>query len=611
MTVELEGEFDEWAAFSDFFGRGGYVEKIATTWEGRKIEILSSSGREDDIFRAQQIQFVLLQRVLQKEDALEVLYGRIEYPLPFEEFFLDADEEIMLAKPWSGDPNQEFIFAPPYSLNQAHPCGLRKFWKKHKKAIIITAVVIVLVAGTVVAVTMLGSSAASAVAGAGGSALIDLVNNDPTSNHPSSPTPKHSSFEPPKDFRDKYIPPYTPPPPIDFSSQIPSLQPLPTEVPSYSPPNWFLESKMPSTPPQGCFPNYPPSFSKDVEKNTAPSLPDMTKFSDIKPPVPFTPSSFFESPPPIPISPQVSEIFSNLFNHPSQTAPEYSSLGTDRTHPLPNLTPSTSNRLAMEEALKGYPSDPYLSGWLGAPLEIVEDKFRIQKTHSFSEKLPTLGTPNPDLLFIAGNGMNTSKEEALGHQAYLRKLARDQLAVDFIYNHSNSAPIDILEIFCLNYFGYSPITADLLQRSWQKFADYHEDNPAKKVLQYCHSQEAIHVYNALKTSSQKLRDRIIVVAIAPAKVIPDELCYKSFNYASELDIVPLGEGLFASSLDCPHPDLEASELWKMALKHRKELVLLKPHPNAKGLDHEFQSPTFTDVQIKHMNDYFNKNGEYP
>ncbi len=50
MTVELEGEFDEWAAFSDFFGRGGYFEKITTTWEGREIEVQSSGGREDGIF---------------------------------------------------------------------------------------------------------------------------------------------------------------------------------------------------------------------------------------------------------------------------------------------------------------------------------------------------------------------------------------------------------------------------------------------------------------------------------------------------------------------------------------------------------------------------------
>ncbi len=337
----------------------------------------------------------------------------------------------------------------------------------------------------------------------------------------------------------------------------------------------------------------------------------MTKFSDIKPPVPFTPSLFFELPPPLPISPQVSEIFSNVFNHPSQTAPEYSSQHTDQMHPLPNLTPSGSNRSAMEEELKRYPSDPYLSGWLGAPLEIVGDKFRIQKTHSFSERLPTLGTPDPDLLFIAANGMATSKEEALGHQAYLRKLAGDRLAVDFIYNHSNSVPIDLLEIFCLNYFGYSPISADLLQRSWQKFADYHKDSPAKKVLQYCHSQQAIHVYNALEASPQELRDRIIVVAIAPAKVIPKDLCYDSFNYASKNDIVPYGEAVFAGFLDCPHFDFEVSELWKMTLEHREQLILLDPDSKAKGIDHEFQSPTFEEPLTKHINDYINKNGDYP
>ena len=69
--------------------------------------------------------------------------------------------------------------------------------------------------------------------------------------------------------------------------------------------------------------------------------------------------------------------------------------------------------------------------------------------------------------------------------------------------------------------------------------------------------------------------------------------------------------MFAAFLDCPHPDFEASELWKMTLEHREQLILLDPDSKAEGIDHEFQSPTFKEPLTDHIEDYINKNGEYP
>ena len=47
-----------------------------------------------------------------------------------------------------------------------------------------------------------------------------------------------------------------------------------------------------------------------------------------------------------------------------------------------------------------------------------------------------------------------------------------------------------------------------------------------------------------------------------------------------------------------------------AMERAKNLILLDPHPDATGIDHDFQSPTFTETIEKIMKDYLKHNGEY-
>ncbi len=225
-----------------------------------------------------------------------------------------------------------------------------------------------------------------------------------------------------------------------------------------------------------------------------------------------------------------------------------------------------------------------------------------------SQKLPTLGEPNKDLLILGINGMNTNLNEALSHQAYLKSLTPKDVGVDFIHNHSNTAPIDLAEILGLNYFGYSPNTAHLLKEAWTEFHERHKDNPEKKILQICHSQGAIHINNALDSCPEEIRQRLIVVAIAPAKIVPTETCYKSFNYASENDIVHYGELIHPSFFDPNETGM--SPVLKMKLEQREQLILLEPHPDAKGIDHDFQTETCKQNLRMKIKDYINNNGEY-
>jgi hypothetical protein len=100
------------------------------------------------------------------------------------------------------------------------------------------------------------------------------------------------------------------------------------------------------------------------------------------------------------------------------------------------------------------------------------------------------------------------------------------------------------------------------------------------------------------------------VAIAPAVVVPRDLCYDSFNYASKNDLVPIGELLSLYWQACYAGESEREELLMIIAEIQKEIIWLDPHEGATGHDHEFQSPTFRGVIEKHLNDYYEQQGEY-
>jgi hypothetical protein len=117
------------------------------------------------------------------------------------------------------------------------------------------------------------------------------------------------------------------------------------------------------------------------------------------------------------------------------------------------------------------------------------------------------------------------------------------------------------------------------------------------------------VKNALEKAPQEIRDRVIVVAVGPGIVVPDRLCFKAFNYASEKDIVykiapgpsrPLESVVVHDLCVVPHFGEAPSD-------DREELIILPANPEAKGIDHEFQSPTF-EPPLKNVIDNYNKHG---
>jgi len=162
-----------------------------------------------------------------------------------------------------------------------------------------------------------------------------------------------------------------------------------------------------------------------------------------------------------------------------------------------------------------------------------------------------------------------------------------------IYNATNwdssesvSMCIDILECG-LGHIGIHTPPVQLLKHQWNRFIATH--GPNEKFFQTCHSGGALHVYNALLTVPESVRQRIIVLAIAPAAIIPKRLCFQSYNYMSKRDIV--------TRLDV---------IGK--LKYGGELQILEPHPNANFWDHEFLSPTFESSIQRHITNYIKNYG---
>ncbi|HVW99958.1 MAG TPA: hypothetical protein VHA52_05945 [Candidatus Babeliaceae bacterium] len=198
------------------------------------------------------------------------------------------------------------------------------------------------------------------------------------------------------------------------------------------------------------------------------------------------------------------------------------------------------------------------------------------------------------------NGMGNQVEEAQKHGSYLSELA-GHYAVEWVYNHSNSIPVDVAESLLFNYQGISA-PAKRLQENWAKFHEKHKSDPAAKYLQFCHSQGALHVRNALLYAPAEVRDRVIVVAIAPATIVPKSLCFDAFNYASKRDPIPYGEAALHAGLDGPPVQF----IGQIAQEAHRELILLDPHPEVWGPDHDFVSPTFKSVIVHRLREFIGR-----
>jgi hypothetical protein len=261
--------------------------------------------------------------------------------------------------------------------------------------------------------------------------------------------------------------------------------------------------------------------------------------------------------------------------------------------------------LDFHPALKDIPYEPSLKTLVG----VIDKSLPLTP---LSESQPsryfeTEGIKLKNKMITFENGMANTFEDAKRNLNHLKQLSGSDLCIEGVYNHTNGIPLDLIEIFFLNYPGYSPNTQDLLAQKWVEFHERNKDNLDAKILHFCHSQGTIHTRNTLNSLPQEIRKRVIVVAIAPAVVISDELCYQSFNYASKKDIVHFGENVvaciaFALRGD-DFQDHIGAEMLHRHIENKAQLILLEPHEGSEGIDHEFISQTFDPHTKTIIRDY--------
>ncbi|MBI5346931.1 MAG: hypothetical protein HZB76_07310 [Chlamydiae bacterium] len=183
------------------------------------------------------------------------------------------------------------------------------------------------------------------------------------------------------------------------------------------------------------------------------------------------------------------------------------------------------------------------------------------------------------------NGIRTSLEEASHHAKIISDLANG-FNVHYLYNASYNFVIDLMKVYN-DIRGKSSLHVQLLQQKWRKFFDA---NPGCSILEFCHSGGSFIVRNALLGMTKEERDKIVVVAIAPALIVSSDLCKEAYNYVSTHDVVPFFDfvGMY---------------------NYAKDVYFLTPDQDALLWDHDFESPTYRDVIKGHIDSYIKESDE--
>lgn len=130
----------------------------------------------------------------------------------------------------------------------------------------------------------------------------------------------------------------------------------------------------------------------------------------------------------------------------------------------------------------------------------------------------------------------------------------------------------------------------VLHKMWNSF--FEKSSANANFLMICHSQGSIHVRNALLDYPPDLRERILVVAIAPSAYIYKETCANVFHYRAEWwrDLIP-------------RFDIAGAK------REKDTIITLTSHPDASGFDHEFMSPTLSSKAATAHYKLYSKSGE--
>lgn len=234
--------------------------------------------------------------------------------------------------------------------------------------------------------------------------------------------------------------------------------------------------------------------------------------------------------------------------------------------------PSTYRLFGCTERTSYYP---------GRPEVVFDEKYmhnhlnaQLPSTHSIGERrLKDFG-----IGFTGGIG--SSLNDSFSHARYISNLAGGY-CVDLVHNPTNGLKNDVCR--CLNsiFHDMASRVVPELHKNWDRFFN---ESSTGSYLQFAHSEGVANVNNALKSYDEDLRQRILVVAIAPSTYINKDFCGRVWHYASKRDPVPW-------------LDLNARS------QNRNTTHRLSPHQDAHFFDHDFESPTY-EAPIRERSDKY-------
>lgn len=188
---------------------------------------------------------------------------------------------------------------------------------------------------------------------------------------------------------------------------------------------------------------------------------------------------------------------------------------------------------------------------------------------------------NPDLGVGFSNGMSTTWDYGFGSAKYISDLGGGY-KVDFVHNPSRNMICDTTRFTLSSAFLWATPVVDEIHAKWNNFFSMASKHGI--YLQYCHSEGVNNVRNALMSYPEELRNRIIVVAIAPSVYIDKKYCSSVMHVESIRDIVP-------------NFDTEGRK------RCRDTITTLSPHAEAPLLDHDFRSKTYKDTINRTINEH--------
>lgn len=177
------------------------------------------------------------------------------------------------------------------------------------------------------------------------------------------------------------------------------------------------------------------------------------------------------------------------------------------------------------------------------------------------------------------NGIWSDFSIAYQNTQYISNLAQG-LNVHCVYNATHGHREDLIECSMgLKYIATKPVKQ--LHAMWDNY--FEKSSNAAQFLMICHSQGVLHVRNALLDYPPELRDRISVVAIAPAAYVYEQTCAAVTHFRAANPVRD-----FVPRIDVAGARREQSTITDLA-----------SHSDAGQFDHFFQSPTYKqEMQLK-------------